>query len=131
MTDNARVQHYLDANNEHRARIIAANGEILFVSSEGYKREKDLIVSQELARRALNDAYHTNPACTDAAMAKRDPATLANALLNAVPLGSLASYTPRSNAMMAVFNEPPAPENALIRARTDELLEVNARPDGE
>jgi uncharacterized protein YegP (UPF0339 family) len=38
MTDNARVQHYLDANNEHRARIIAANGEILFVSSEGYKR---------------------------------------------------------------------------------------------
>jgi uncharacterized protein YegP (UPF0339 family) len=124
------VQHFLDANNEHRARIIAANGEILFVSSEGYKREKDLIVSQELARRALNDAYHTNPACTDAAMAKRDAGTLTNALLNAVPLGSLASYPP-SNAMMAVFNQPPAPENALIRARTDELMEVIARPDGE
>jgi uncharacterized protein YegP (UPF0339 family) len=120
MINSLHVHHYLDANNEYRARVVAGNGEPLFVSSEGYNREEDLIVSQELTRQALN-AYYNDPvrkAKTDAAMARRDArmpgSRLANALLNALPAGN--------NALMDFHANPMLPENALMRARPGRRL---------
>jgi uncharacterized protein YegP (UPF0339 family) len=98
MSRPLKVPHYIDNAGEHRARICAGNGEKLFVASEGYKREDDLIIARELARRALNDDYYNNSelrARTDVLMARRDGrSSLANALAAA---GSL-----------------PAPRNRLL-----------------
>jgi hypothetical protein len=41
---------------------VAANGDILFVSSQGYDSEHDLLVAPELARRMLNDEIGNDPA---------------------------------------------------------------------
>jgi hypothetical protein len=123
MTHNLEVQGYLDANNKHRARIVAGNGETLFVSNEGYQLEMDLNISQELTRQALNDEYRRNPVCADAAI--RTPT---EGLLSAASFGSLAAYTTSDSTLLAVFNNPPPPENPLIEARTNALMEVIARP---
>jgi uncharacterized protein YegP (UPF0339 family) len=71
MKRNSNVEHYLDDNNEHRARVVAANGEPLFISSEGYTQLDDLIIGQELTRQALNAAYYANMRRVDEAMATR------------------------------------------------------------
>jgi hypothetical protein len=122
MTHNLEVQR-LDTNNEHRARVVAGNGETLFVSNEGDQLEMDLIISQELTRQALNDDYHRNPACADVAIG-----TPIDGLLGAVSLGSLAAYTTPDSTLLVLFNNPPPPENPLIEARTNALMEVIARP---
>jgi hypothetical protein len=60
---------------EHRARIVAANGKTLFVASQAYANEEDLIIDRELARRALNDEISNDPvysAQVDALMARTD-----------------------------------------------------------
>jgi uncharacterized protein YegP (UPF0339 family) len=123
MTHNLEVQRYLDANNEHRARIVAGNGEAVFVSNQGYQLEMDLIISQELTRQALNDDYHRNPTCADIGVG-----TPADGLLGAASLGSLAAHTTADSTLLAVFNNPPPPENPLIEARMNALMEVFARP---
>jgi hypothetical protein len=112
-----------DANNKHRARIVAGNGETLFVSNEGYQLEMDLIISRELTRQALNDDHHRNPACADVARG-----TPTDGLLAAASLGSLAAHTTPDSTLLAVFSNPPPPENPLIEARTNALMEVIARP---
>lgn len=128
MTRNPSIHHYLDDDNEHRARITGGNGEPLFVSSEGYKRHSDLVISQELSRQALNRDYESNRARIDAAMATRNGGSLANALMDAVarpvPDNAMSEY--RDNALLrdlpnggnALRNaiERPVPDNALINA---------------
>lgn len=60
---------------EHHARIIAANGKTIFVASQAYANEEDLIIDRELARRALNDEISNDPvysAQVDALMARTD-----------------------------------------------------------
>lgn len=71
MTRNPTVEHYLDDNNDHRARVVAANGEVLFVSGEGYQQLDDLVICQELTRQSLNAAYYANMRRVDEALATR------------------------------------------------------------
>lgn len=37
-----KIEKYRDTAGELRARVVASNGKILFVTSEGYKDERDL-----------------------------------------------------------------------------------------
>lgn len=62
MTRQPYATQYPDRAGEHRARIVAANGDILFVASQGYDNEDDLIIARELARRTLNDEINDDPA---------------------------------------------------------------------
>lgn len=76
MSRQPNVAAYLDCAGRHHARIVAADGDILFVSSEGYDSKDDLIVARELARRALNDEIANDPAYrarVETLMAQRAP----------------------------------------------------------
>jgi hypothetical protein len=57
-----QIEALMDAATQPRARIVATNGDILFVASEGGAEEDTLIVARELARRALNDEFNNDPA---------------------------------------------------------------------
>ena len=75
MTRQPHIAPYTDRADEHRARMMAANGDVLFVSSQGYDNEDDLIIARELARRALNDEINNDPAYrvrVETLMAQRD-----------------------------------------------------------
>ena len=68
-------QPHIAPNSEHPSLIAAANGDILFVSSQGYDSEDDFLVARELARRTLNDEIGNDPAYrarVEALMALRD-----------------------------------------------------------
>lgn len=70
-----QIEALMDAATQPRARILATNGDILFVASEGGAGEDALIVARELARRALNDEFNNDPAHRErvtALMEKRD-----------------------------------------------------------
>lgn len=81
------MEPYVDKASEHRARIVAANGKVMFVASQGYNDEDDLIIARELSRRTLNDEYYSDPeyrARVDRLMAQR------NAKSAQFPFGSFA-----------------------------------------
>ena len=88
MSSQPDVAPNLEAG-EHLARIVAANGEVLFVSSQGYDDEDDLIFARERARRTLNTEIDNDPALrarVDALMARRDAGE--------PPLGNLTAPAP-------------------------------------
>jgi uncharacterized protein YegP (UPF0339 family) len=75
MTRQPYATQYPDQAGEHRTRILAANDDVLFVASQGYDNEDDLIIARELARRTLNDEINNDPAYrvrVETLMAQRD-----------------------------------------------------------
>lgn len=38
-----KIEEYKDENNEHRIRLTAENGNIMYASTEGYKNKEDAI----------------------------------------------------------------------------------------
>jgi uncharacterized protein YegP (UPF0339 family) len=131
MTRQPYVAAYLDRVGEDRARIAAANGDILFVSSQGYENEDDLIIARELARRTLNDEVNNDPAYrarVDTLMARRDSKSAQ------FPVGSVSAPAPA-----AVENAPPRSKLADTLSRRagigaptlDRLFGLGPNEDGQ
>lgn len=54
-----KIQIYCDRKGEWRARFVASNGRILFVSGEGYKQKRSAIAAYAaLADAILNNRVH-------------------------------------------------------------------------
>ena len=130
MTRQPYATQYPDRAGEHRARIVAANGDILFVASQGYDNEDDLIIARELARRTLNAETNNDPAYrerVETLMAQRDAKSAQ------FPIGSAAhapavvmDAPPRSNLAEALL------KRAGIGAPTlDRLFSPGSNEDGQ
>jgi len=51
-----RLQIYQDAKKEYRWRLVASNGRIICVASEGYKTKQGVVTALRLARRKIVNA---------------------------------------------------------------------------
>lgn len=55
-----KIEKYRDAAGELRARVVASNGKILFVTSESYKDERDLDNAIMLLQESADSAAVIN-----------------------------------------------------------------------
>ena len=111
MTPQPHIAPNLDQTGQHPSLIAAANGDILFISSQGYDSEDDLLVARELARRTLNDEIGNDPAYRariEALMAQRDAESAQ------LPAGSMACA------------EKPVAADAAPRSKLAETLSSRA-----
>ena len=116
MTPQSHAAPNSDQTGEHPSLIAAANGDILFVSSQGYDSEEDLLVARELARRTLNDEIGSDPAYrtrVEALMARRDAKSAQ------FPVGSMAAGA-----------EKPVAADATPRSKLAETLSSRANIGG-
>ncbi len=131
MTRQPDVAAYPHPVEEPRTRIVAANGDILFVSSQGYSNEDDLIIARELARRTLNDEINNDPAYgarVDTLMAQREAKSAQ------FPFGN-----PSAHAPAVLENAPPRSKLAETLSRRadigaptlDRLFGLGPNKDGQ
>jgi uncharacterized protein YegP (UPF0339 family) len=123
MTRQPKITAYIDSAGEHRERISAANGEPLYVTSEGYEREEDMLIAGELVRRAKNEQYYGDAAYrarVDALMARRDAASAQypyGALVRAmtpIPVGPVLGELEKGNRLLGLGKPKPSALASLL-----------------
>jgi hypothetical protein len=86
-----QIDALMDAAKQPLARIVAANGDILFVASEGGAEEDALIVARERARRALNKEFDQDPVYRERVIALMQRTAAPEAQPSAEPIAADAA----------------------------------------